>query len=324
MNALPNSSLVKHASLGVGKVVAVEPTAVHVFFPDAEKRFAAKLRWPQASSYLTSEGIDPNPWLQGLTSFAFDARSGRYALAANFLSHDDALAEFLHVYPEGFLDRAYVGTGKGTRDRASRWRAANAEWTRSLGGGEGERLLADGDVREVTKRALKSAAHVTDLTGLMELEELAEALEPGDVVKEYFDALFALLAATTPTRPRVERVFTSSEALGVDPGQAWTMATLLPFVADPQRQVLLVPKLATGAAARLGCDLKMKPLPTWASYAALRELSTQLLEKLRPNGARDFVDTEAFLHSIATRRPAVEHEPEPVNEVAKATARRKR
>lgn len=306
MTALATSSLVKHVSLGVGKVVAVEPTAVHVFFPDAEKRFAAKLRLPAASTLLTSDGVEPNAWLQGLTSFAFDIHTGRYALAANFLSHDDALAEFLQVFPGGFLDPAYVGNGTGRRDRASRWRAASAEWKQTMGGGEGERLLAEGDIAELSKRALRIGGLVTPIAGLLELEALAEALEPADVVKDYYDALFALLGAPLPTRARIERVFATTEALGGDPDQAWPLATLFPFLADPGRSVVLVPKLANGAAARLGCDLKMKPSPNWASYAALRELSNQLLEKLRPNGARDHIDVEGFLHSIATRRPAVE------------------
>lgn len=302
MTAIATGSLVSHVSLGVGKVVAVEATALHVFFPESEKRFAAKLRWPAASALLTAHGVEPNPWLQGLTSFAFDAKSGRYALATNFLSHDDAISEFLEVYPAGFVDPAYVGDGSGRRERAWHWRAAHAEWERGLGGGEGERLMAECDLAELTRRALRVAAHVSRLAGVVELDVLAEALEPGDVVKGYFEALFALLTASTTTRGRVEKVFATSEALGVDPDAAWAMATLFPFIADPNRFVLVVPKLASGAAARLGCDLKLKPTPNWATYAALHGLSAQLVEKLRASGGRDFIDVDCFLHVIATRR----------------------
>ena len=34
MSELSVGMLVQHVSLGVGKVVALEPNAVHVFFPD--------------------------------------------------------------------------------------------------------------------------------------------------------------------------------------------------------------------------------------------------------------------------------------------------
>jgi hypothetical protein len=302
MTAIATGSLVNHVSLGIGKVVAVEATAVHVFFPESEKRFAAKLRWPAASALLTTDGVEPNGWLQGLTSFAFDASSGRYALATNFLSHDDAISEFLQVYPGGFVDPAYVGDGSGRRERAWHWRAAHEEWARALGGGEGERLVAEGDLAELARRTLRVAAHVSRLAGVVELDALAEALQPGDVVKGYFEALFALLTASATTRGRVEKVFATSEALGGDPDAAWAMATLFPFIAAPKRFVLVLPKLASGAATRLGCDLKLKPAPNWATYAALHGLSMQLVEKLRASGARDFIDVECFLHTLVARR----------------------
>lgn len=304
MTAIATSSLVKHVSLGIGKVVAVEPTAVHVFFPGSDKRFAAKLRWPAAGALLTDAGVEPDPWLESLTSFSFDATSGRYALASNFLSHDDAIAEFLQAYPAGFADPAYVGDGSGKRDRARSWRAASAEWNRVFGAGEGERLMGEGDVAELARRSLRVASHVARIPGIIDLDALAEALEPCDVVRGYFEALFGLLATATPTRARIEKAFANSEALGIQPDSAWAMATLFPFLAAPERFVLVVPKLASGAAARLGCDPRLKPSPNWGTYAALHGLCVQLLEKLRPRGARDFVDVECFLHLVATRRPA--------------------
>ena len=115
MSDIAAGSLVKHVSLGIGKVVAIEATAVHVFFPQSEGHYAAKLRWPAARSLVTQDGIEPDPWLAGLTSFALDRESGRYALATNFVSHADAIAEFLKRFPQGFADEAYVGEGTGKR-----------------------------------------------------------------------------------------------------------------------------------------------------------------------------------------------------------------
>ncbi len=300
MTDIATGSLVKHVSLGIGKVVAVEATAVHVFFPQGEKRCAVKLRWPAARPLLTQDGVESDAWLAGLTSFALDPKTGRYALAANFLTHDEALAEFLKVFPQGFADPAYVGDGSGKRERASRWRAASSEWAQAFGGGQGERLLADGELREVVRRALRVGRHVIRVPGAFDEEALEEALGPGEVVAPFFDALFGLLSAPSPARPRFEKLFTASEALGVEPDLAWPMATLFPFVADPAHHVLLLPKAACGAAARLGCDLRYKPAPSWATYTALRAFSEQLLEKLRPQGARDFIDVEGFLHAVGT------------------------
>jgi hypothetical protein len=303
MTDIATGSLVKHSSLGVGKVVAVEATALHVFFPQTETCQAAKLRWPAARPFLTQDGVEHDAWLAGLTSFALDPKTGRYALASNFLSHDEAVAEFLRTYPRGFADPAYLGDGTRKRDRAAKWRAASAEWALVFGDGQGQRLMADGDPREVIRKALRIGRHVTSVPGSIDPEALAEALEPGDVSAAFFDALFGLLSVPSPARPRWDRLFAASDALGVEPALAWPMATLFPFLADPTRHVLLLPKAACSAAARLGCDLRYKPAPNWGSYSALRRFSEQLLEKLRAQGAADFVDVEAFLHAVATPVP---------------------
>ncbi|HTP26792.1 MAG TPA: hypothetical protein VMK12_14210, partial [Anaeromyxobacteraceae bacterium] len=299
---IATGTLLKHVSLGVGKVVAVEPTAVHVFFPGSDSRYAAKLRWPAASALVSTAGVEPNAWLQGLTTFSFDAAAGRYALAANFLSHSKAMAEFVASFAEGFTDPAYLGTGKGKRERASRWRAAHAEWLQAFGNGQGERLVADGEVPELSRRALRVAAHVTCLPGMVEQAVLEEALEPGEPVPQFFEALFKVLPGPPP-KARMDAYFAAADALGARPEERWPMATLFPFVAEPLQQVLLLPRSACAAAARLGCNLRFHASPNWTTYAALRELSVQLLEKLQAIGARDFVDVECFLHIIACKRP---------------------
>lgn len=298
MAYIANGSLVRHVSLGVGKVVAVEPAAVHVFFPQSETRYAAKLRWPAAEPLLTQAGVDPDEWLAGLTSFALDPKTGRYALAESFISHADAIAEFLETYPQGFSDPAYVGDGSGKRERASRWRSASSEWTRALGGGQGERLLADGELHEVVRRALGVCQLAAGIRGVIERDALQEALEPGDIVATFFRALFGLLSAASPGRARFDKMCSATDALGVAPDLAWSVATLLPFLADPSRHMLLLPRSACSAAARLGCNLRYKPTPNWVTYNALRGLAEQLFDDLRAHGAHDLIDVEVFLHSV--------------------------
>ena len=298
MNEIATGSLVKHVSLGVGKVIAVEPTAVHVFFPQSDKRRAAKLRWPTARPLLTRDGVEPDAWLTGLTSFALDPETRRYTLAANFLSHEGAIAEFLEKYPRGFEDPVYLGAGMRKRGRAAAWRTAGAAWAEALGDGQGERLLADGELRELIRRALRAGSEVTSVPGAMEQEALEEALQPGDVVTTFFDTLFALLAAKSPARPRFDKLLSAAAALGVTPDLAWPMLTLFPSIADPVRYVFLAPRTACAAAARLGCDLRCNAAPSWTTYNAWRGLAEGLLGELTGHGARNLADVEAFLHTV--------------------------
>lgn len=302
MSDIAKGMLVRHASLGVGKVVAVEPTAVHVFFPDAEKRYAAKLRWPAAQPLLRVDGVERNAWLEGLSSFSLDPSEGRYALAATWMTHDQAMAGFLREYPLGFADPAYLETGgKARRARAPWWRAASAEWVAAMGAGAGRPPRAALDVRELVRRALRIERHVTQVQGTFEEGTLKQAFEHPDAALPFFEALFEALAAP-PGRARLEKLFAAAAALDVEPALAWPVATLFPFVADPTRHVFLSPRTACAAAERLGCDLRYDAAPNWTTYAALRAFSGSLLERLEGTGARDFIDVEAFLHATATLR----------------------
>lgn len=302
MSDLSTGMLVRHASLGVGKVVAVEPTAVHVFFPDSEKRYAAKLHLPTAKALLRSEGVEGSAWLQGLSSFSLDPVTRRYALAANWITHEQAIADFRETYPRGFLDPAYVGTGAGKRERAFRWRAAGAEWTEALGGGQAERLLEAGDLRELVRRVVRLERHVVLVPGTFEAGSLQEAFRDEDAAAGFFEALLGVLSVPSPARARFEKLFAATEALDVEPALAWPIATLFPFLVEPGRQVLLWPRISCPAAERLGCDLRFDPSPSWTTYSALRGFAAKLLAELQPSGARDFVDVEAFLYATATAR----------------------
>jgi hypothetical protein len=297
MQELQNGSLVKHVSLGVGKVVALEPLAVHVFFPDGDKRFAAKLRLPGARALLRTEGFEPNQWLAGLTAFSLDEASGRYALAATFMTHEQAVAQLRIAYPEGFAPAA-VAAGQGTRP--ARWRAAGEAWAKHLGNGAGEKLVEEGEVELLVKRALQVDKLIAPLLPSDE-GVVATALADVDLARPYFAALTELLSVPSPGRARFEKLFSAARGLPIEPPQQWLMATLFPFVADPTRHVLMRPRATNLAAERIGCDIRHQPSPVWPTYSALRSFEVQLLERLAPEGAVDFADVEAFLHVIAAR-----------------------
>jgi len=304
LSDLANGILVRHVSLGVGKIVALEPFAAHVFFPAAEKRFATKLRLPDALSLLRTEGVVPDAWLQGLSAFTLDPETRRYALAATWLTHEQAIAQFVAAYPQGFADPRHAGpagaAGKG--GRAPRWRAAHEAWVRAFGEGEGERLVAAGNVRELVKRTLAVEKQVAALHPADEAGALAEALSDPSATELFYQRLFELLSVPSPSRARFDRLFAASAALAPSSEAAWVVATLLPFIAEPERQVFLRPGTACDAARRLGCDLRWDDTPNWATYSAFRTFSSSLLEELRPIGARDHVDVETFLHVTATTR----------------------
>ena len=79
MDELKKGMVVRHTTLGVGRVVALEPTAVHVFFAEGERREAAKLRLSAVSQFLSPDPKAHDERLENLPAFALDPASGRYA-----------------------------------------------------------------------------------------------------------------------------------------------------------------------------------------------------------------------------------------------------
>jgi hypothetical protein len=302
MSGLENGMMVQHASLGLGKVVALEEKAVHVFFAASDARFATKLRLPMALPLLTP-AASTNAWLSRLPGFAFDAKTGRYGLAGTWLSHADAAARFLEVFPKGFADPGYVGDGAGKRDRVPRWRRAHELYVETLGGAEGERLLAAGDVAGLVERALRVERIVRPLHRDAEKASFEDALKDLDVARGYFATLFELLAAPVPEQPRFEALAAAVAAMqpGATRESGWPIVTLLPFVARPDLHMLLRPRFACEVGHRLGLELAYEPQPSWSTYSALLRSTELLLEKLRPLGARDHVDVEAFMHVVTAK-----------------------
>ncbi|HEY6006311.1 MAG TPA: hypothetical protein VIV57_25755 [Anaeromyxobacter sp.] len=305
MADLENGTLVQHTSLGVGKIVAIEPTAVHVFFPSSGTRFAAKLRLPAARALLRTADVESNSWLEGLSAFALDREMRRYALAEGWLTHQEALDQFLSTFPKGFADGAYVG-----RDgRAGRWRAAHESWAAAFGKGEAERLAAAESFDELVERALHADKAIAPLHLPDDEDAVKKALSKKATARPFCSALAELLGVPSPGRARFEKLFAAARDLPVEPDQQWLVATLFPFVASPDRHVLVRPRIACEAAERLGFDLRYEESPTWATYAALRAFSAQLLGRLERNGAKDFIDVESFLHAIATIKRRVKRSP---------------
>ena len=68
--------------------------------------------------------------------------------------------------------------------------------------------------------------------------------------------------------------------------------------------MLLRPRFACEVSQRLGLELAYAPEPNWTTYAALLASADLLLEKLRPLGARDHVDVDAFMHVSTAKHVA--------------------
>ncbi len=83
MDEFTKGMVVRHVTLGIGRVVALEPSAVHVFFVEGERREASKLRLAPAKLFLSPAPDAKDERLDGLglSAFTLDPVSGRWAPA---------------------------------------------------------------------------------------------------------------------------------------------------------------------------------------------------------------------------------------------------
>lgn len=302
-SSLQNGMLVLHASLGPGRVVALDRDAVHVFFPGTGEPFATKLRLPLALTFLTPSTA-PDARLSELPAFTLDASTGRWARAGASLTHAVAVARFLELFPGGFSDPRHAGVDGG--ERAPRWRRAQAAFADAFGDGRAERLLAAGDPAAILEATSRIERLVRPLQPRADRTSLADGPREPGAVRAVLAALLEVIAAA-PGRARFEALAAAVAALvpGAAPGARWPAVTLLPFVARPEAHMLLRPPFTRDALVRLGLDLAYDPEPSWTTYEALLASTGRLLERLRPLGARDHFDVEAFLHAAAARAARV-------------------
>jgi hypothetical protein len=110
---------------------------------------------------------------------------------------------------------------------------------------------------------------------------------------------------TGPEARGFRRFATALSDLPVSEGGArvatWPVLTLLPYLADPNRFMFLKPGPTKDYADRLRFDLHYDAALEWGVYERLMILAQDLLERLRPLGARDFIDVQSFMWVISEK-----------------------
>lgn len=277
---------------GPGKVVKVRPPYVWVFFRDAPGR--ASRQFP--ASLLLPADCQSDTVLDNLPEFV--EKDGVHRLPAERFTLREALAVFEANAPGGFTPGGKASPQKA-RDRR---RAAHESWLANLGGGVAEQLLAEDSIADLGTRALAVVA----LSGALssgDAAALRAGLQDEARARAYFTALLPYVAGD-PTEAGFEAYAAAASALASRPDStdaSWPLVTLLPFLAAPERHMLLQPAAACAAAQRLAFDLPFTSAPNWETYEAFCRMGGFYLEALRDAGARDNIDVALFLTTLVAK-----------------------
>lgn len=293
MKPLQAGELIEHVVWGRGKVLAVDHLNADVYFPSqlsTTRGPVAKVRLGmverssvQADSAF--DGIELTPRSDGKLSASLPRRRKRP-------DHDleKAIAWFVEQYPGGFSNEVLAAK------ELARKREAHQLFVDRVGGGRGAAWLAAGDGEEAG-RVLDTIWRHTTIPSRYEIMAAHDGLKDASAALRLLEALLALLDA-----PKADRFTAYSDAVASLPAPAtrsrvhtWPNVTILPFLADPTRFMVLKPEVLKKAAGRMGRDLVYSTAIKWDAYERTLDLSRKMLEALAPLGAADFIDVQAFM-----------------------------
>ncbi|HNZ96676.1 MAG TPA: DUF3553 domain-containing protein [Thermoanaerobaculia bacterium] len=283
---------------GPGRILDVDGTKVVVYFRDlsgAEPEAAVRTIDTRYVPLARAES-QSDPFLDNLPPYA----NGRFQRSVKKrVTLPEGLEEFRSHHPLFFEDPAYVGDLK-TGERAYKW-AAHEQFEAALGGGRLRSLLREGKIDEVRSHALGVEERL-NLVAVYEKAAFRDGLRDDAAARRYFAALLDILEAPVIAREPFEAYLHAVDSLPSEEGKTspakWTVATILPFIAQPDRFMFLKPEVTQDCANRLTFDLDYRPQLNWPTYAKLLEMSGHLLETLRPYGARDYIDVQSFIWLI--------------------------
>jgi hypothetical protein len=293
---------------GPGKVLVLDARNVVVFFRDiqedrdgpATKKFlVSKQQFVLAKAQL-------DPVLDGV---GWDAAKGgpagghKKAVGAkraapktttvSVWSQSRAIEEFMKTFPLGFDDPI-----QHKEERDYKWKAHEL-YQASLGGGQARQLYDQNDIRTVVERLMRVEAD-TNLLFANETMALYDGLKDESAAYGFVAALLDLLESREPEESRFHALVTAVRNLPAEKGKSdhekWPLVTVFPFLAEPDRFMFLKPDATKLAADRLYFNLEYDTLPNWTTFSRLHEMSLQLLEELRPYGAKDLMDVQTFIY----------------------------
>ena len=290
-NELPDvGTLVTHPKFGLGKVVHQDAKRVHIFFRD-DSATAAR-RFPSPAPVTVSES-QSDPILDNTPPFTKVGNEwripGEKRVVFNF-----AIERFKTRYPLGFDDPAYLGLGDPElNERGYKW-AAHEAFVAELGNGKLRQLVESGAPEELAQLLTRL---MINLPSQYEKMALVDGLKDRDAALRFADSLDGLLESAS------EETFAGFlDALGalpVEPTKSspfkWTNATYYTYIAQPDRHMFFKPTPTKLAAEAFGFDLRYDPTPSWQGYQRLLEFANIYLDRLRPYGAKDYIDVQSFL-----------------------------
>jgi hypothetical protein len=137
-----------------------------------------------------------------------------------------------------------------------------------------------------------------------ELPRVRAAMMRTEKMTPFLIALADILEAPRPNAAQYAAYLTAFTALEFPPKKTpltWPIVTALPFIAHPERHMVVKPSAMQTAASGLGFAIQYKATPNWATYDRVLQFSDEVLAFIKPRGGEDMIDVHAFISAIVER-----------------------
>ncbi|MBY0494733.1 MAG: hypothetical protein K2Y23_11005 [Cyanobacteria bacterium] len=283
--------LVEHSVWRRGKVIEIISPYAIIHFP----ALAASPQGPQRklredAPQLTKSSVQSDPELDGVETGPAKPKKVTKRKVKDLQNMlDEAVAWFEQTYPARFDDEKL--TDADYRNK----RAAQETFAANFAGGRGAAMVSEAKHAEIAG-LLDGISRATNILSPFEVKAVHKAYVKGDEsATKVLGATLAFVA--NPGHATFKAMGEAVSQLPADGGKVntWPIVTLLPFLANPAKFVALKPTNTELIAARMAFDIKYDSTPNWETYDATLRMANQLLERLKPLGAKDMIDVQTFM-----------------------------
>ena len=283
--------LVDHPVWQRGKVIEIISPYAIIHFPSlASSPQGPQRKLREDAAQLTTSSVQSDPELDGIETGPGKPKKISKRKVKDLQNDLDAAVQwFGEKYGGKFEDEKFVDNDLRAK------RAAAEVFQANFGEGRGAAMVTEGRHAEIAS-ALDSIFRATNILSPFEMKAVHKAFVKAD------EASTKVLAATlafmaNPGQHTFKMMGEAVSQLPADGGKVhtWPIVTLLPFLADPQRYIPLKPTNSDVIASRMNAKLKYDTTPNWETYELFLRMSSALMDRLKPLGAKDMIDVQQFM-----------------------------
>lgn len=202
---------------------------------------------------------------------------------------------FLRFFPKAFKDQRYIDW-----ERTYKWEAHKL-WLELLSENEYRQLLRKRSFEDIAAKALLVESRCNFLFSFEKMA-LRDALRTKSGAQTFAEGLYELLHGREDLKSRFTGWIMAVSELPRKQSRvlSWPVLTFFPFIAQPERHIILKPTAMRVAAQELEYALDYSSKPSYNTYASLLELSDLTKEGIKDLQPADYHDIQSFLWTIGS------------------------